>query len=612
MLAATALAGLAVAGQTFGSVTAADVDETSSPKMPYIVMADSTYDSKLKSIAHGGVIKRELEVVGSVAVELTPEQAAELDAVPGVLVTPDLVVRPTQTTDTTTTTTREATAVFPQTTGAAALAEHGVDGRGVTVAVLDTGIAKLPEFGTRIVGGVDLSGELNPYADSYGHGTFVSGVIAGHSATYTGEAPGARLLSVKVAGATGATRMSTVIAGIQWAITTKPIYGTRVLNISLGADASTSTTVSPLNWAVEKAWQAGIVVVASAGNDGPSPGSISKPGDDPLIITAGATDDQGTPSPDDDTMTSFSAAGPTWVDGWFKPDVVAPGKSLLSLRVPGSTIDTTYPGGRVGDRFFKGSGTSFSAAVVSGAAALVVQNNPTASPDNVKGRLLMTAGKPPVGNPFVDGYGIVDAATAATAQGIVFNQSHVTRWGGTSPAGPDGTVPLGSAWNGSAWNGSAWNGSAWNGSAWNGSWNGAWNGSWNGSAWNGSWNGSWNGVAWHGSWNGSWNGSAWNGSAWNGSWNGVAWNGSAWNGSAWNGSAWNGSGWNGVAWNSSLWAGSAWNGSAWNGSGWNGSAWNGSAWNGSGWNGSGWNGSWNGSGWNGSWNGSGWNGSGWN
>jgi serine protease AprX len=591
LLATTAVAGLAVAGQALGSVSAAVDDESSGARHAYIVQTDNAYTARLNSLVHGGFVNRDLPLVDGVAADLTDGQAASLARIPGVTVTPDVVVRTHQVVETPT---REATAVFPQATGADRVTARGVDGSGVTVAVVDTGITRLPELGNRVVGGVDLSGEFNPYADNYGHGTFVAGVIAGKSPAgsgegYVGEAPGAKLLAVKVAGASGETRMSTVIAGISWAILTKPVYGTKVLNISLGADATPSTTVSPLNRAVEKAWDSGIVVVASAGNYGPGNGSIAKPGDDPLVITAGASDDRGTATQLDDTIPSFSSVGPTWTDGWFKPDLVAPGKSVVSLRTPGSTIDTDHPEGRVGTKYFKGSGTSFSAAVTSGAAALVLQANPGSTPDAVKGRLLATAGKGPVGNPFVDGFGLLDVAVAAYAPGIVFNQANVTRFGGTSLADSTGTVNLGSAWNGSAWNSSAWNGSAWNG-AWNGS-------AWNGSGWNGS---GWNGSGWNGS---GWNGSGWNGSAWNSAWNSSGWNGSAWNGSAWNGSAWNGSAWNGSAWNGSAWNGSGWNGSAWNGSGWNGSAWNGSAWNGSAWNGSGWNGSaWNGSGWNGAWN----------
>ena len=147
-----------------------------------------------------------------------------------------------------------------------------------------------------------------------------------------------------------------------------------MLNISLGAIPTSSTVVNPLDQAVETAWQAGITVVASAGNAGPFNGTILSPGDDPLAITVGALDDNGSTDPAAATATTFSSAGPTNIDGWFKPDLVTSGRSVVSLRAPGSTIDTLNPSARIGNANFVGSGTSFSAAITSGAAALVIQN----------------------------------------------------------------------------------------------------------------------------------------------------------------------------------------------------------------------------------------------
>ena len=591
--------------------------QTADPTATYIVHVPSRADAGVgvaqsKVTAVSGTVRDDL--AEGVVADLTATQAAALRSDPTVAVSADTAVTFDAVTASTTTT-RAATDVFHTVTKADALVAGGNDGTGRVVAVLDTGIAPLADFAGRLLPGVDLSGENNPNLDSYGHGTFVAGLIAGNGASsagrFKGEAPGASLVPIKVSGASGAVRTSTVIEGLDWAIAHKATLHIDVLNLSFGTDASESTTTSPLNAAVERAWQAGIVVVTSAGNYGPTNGSISKPGDDPLVITVGATDDNGTVPTTDDTVPSFSSVGPTWADGWFKPDLAAPGRSVVSVMAPNSTIAAQHPEGFVAPANFRGSGTSFSTAIASGAAALILNANPTASPDNVKGRMLGTAAPGPVGNPFVDGHGVLDARAAAGASNIAFSQSNVVRSGQSVQDQGPAEAWAASSWNGSAWNGSTgpgpWTGSAWNGSGWNGS---GWNGSgWNGSGWNGS---GWNGSGWNGS---GWNGSGWNGSGWNGSaWNGSAWNGSAWNGSGWNGSGWNGSGWNGSGWNGSGWNGSGWNGSAWNWSAWNGSAWNGSGWNGSGWNGSGWNGSaWNGSGWNGSgWNGSGWSGSGWN
>jgi serine protease AprX len=476
----------------------------------------------------GASVGVNLGFVNAATAQLTPLQVTLLQLVPGVVLTPDVNVA----LQGTFASTRAPAAVYPEQTGASSLWSQGDTGAGVNVAVLDTGIdAALPDLAGRVVGGVDLSGGGNPFVDSYGHGTFVSGLIASDGASsdgqYMGEAPGAGLVAVKVAGASGQTDLATIIEGVGWTIANAATDNIRVLNMSLGYVPLESTAIDPLDQAVEKAWDAGIVVVASAGNDGPDNGTIFSPGDDPLVITAGAVDDQGQTNPADDVMTTFSAVGPTSPDGWFKPDLVAPGRSVVSLRDPGSTIDTDYSSARVGSANFVGSGTSFSAAITSGAAALVLADHPTDTPSMVKAALLGTTTPGPVGDPFVDGHGILDVAAAAAAAPMNVFESPVTLptlngttvslentwvlsswdpalWAGLSVSVPVVTSPLGTglSWTGATWNSSAWNSSAWNSSAWNSS---------------------------------AWNSSAWNSSAWNSS----AWNSSAWNSSAWNSSAWN-------------------------------------------------------------------------
>src|SRR5436853_592102 len=321
---------------------------------------------------------------------MTDGALAALRTDPSESVSPDLPVVITQVAPAPPT--RAPAAVFPQLTGADQLVAAGITGQGVTVAVLDTGISRLPDFTGRLVGGVDLSGEGNPFKDSFGHGTFVSGLIAGNGASsagaYKGEAPGARLVSVKVAGASGVTDVATVITGINWVVANKARLGIGVLNISLGTIPTTSTVLNPLAQAVEAAARAGVVVVVSAGNAGPFNGTIMSPGEDPLVITVGALDDDGTAAAGDDSASDFSSVGPTMVDGWLKPDVATSGRSVVSLRTPGSTIDTQFPSARVGRANFVGSGTSFSAAITSGAAALVLSSGADPVPDLVKGRLL--------------------------------------------------------------------------------------------------------------------------------------------------------------------------------------------------------------------------------
>jgi serine protease AprX len=491
----------------------------------YIVSAPSgALGTVLNAVAGvGASVGTTFPFVNAVTAQLNSFEVTLLEAVPGIVVTPDITVN-VQGSDGPSG--HSPSDAFADQSGADQLWAHGDTGAGVNVAVLDTGIQALPDFSGRMVDGVDLSGGNNPWQDSYGHGTFVAGLIAGNGASsngaYTGEAPGAGLVSVKVAGASGQTDLATIIGGVGWTIANSSTDNISVLNMSLGYLPIESTVADPLDQAVEKAWESGITVVTSAGNSGPGNGTILSPGDDPLVITVGAVDDGGKSNPANDTMTTFSSVGPTNPDGWFKPDLVTSGRSVVSLRDPGSTIDAQNPSARVGSTNFVGSGTSFSAAITSGAAALLLSADPSYTPNTVKGTLLGTTVSGPVGNPFVDGHGILNATAAVSSVPMTLNQpvpTVLTQLGQMVDLEAAGAM---SSWNPDNWTGSHWNGSHWNGSTWNGS-------HWNGSTWNGS----------------TWNGSAWNGSTWNGStWNGSTWNGSAWNGSAWNGSHWNGSTWN--------------------------------------------------------------------
>jgi serine protease AprX len=219
-----------------------------------------------------------------------------------------------------------------------------------------------------------------------------------------------------------------------------------------------------------------------------------------------------TPSTADDEMNNFSSAGPTTRDGWAKPDLVTSGRSVVSLAAPGSAIANQYPSARVGPANLVGSGTSFSTAIASGAAALVLADNPGITPNEVKARLLGTTAPGPVGNPFVDGHGALDAYAAATAGPMDFNQSATGLVGALLGA----TVSLSPSGSADTWNLNLWSGL----SVSQGSGGGA----------------NWNGLSWSGA---DWNGWAWASRAWNdGGWAGSAWNGAVWAGAAWDSSAW--------------------------------------------------------------------------
>jgi serine protease AprX len=192
----------------------------------------------------------------------------------------------------------------------------------------------------------------------------------------------------------------------------KDNFGIRVLNLSLGTDSNQTYRTDPFNYAVERAWDAGIAVEVSAGNRGPDPGTISKPADDPWVITVGATDDRGTRTLGDDRLPDFTGRGATSADGLPKPDVAAPGAHIISLRAPGSTVDNTYPW-YVDGSYRRGSGTSMATGVVSGAVALMLQANPTATPNRVKYALTATARDTASDDVLAVGAGVVDAYRAS-------------------------------------------------------------------------------------------------------------------------------------------------------------------------------------------------------
>lgn len=483
----------------------------------------------------GGTVLQQFQLVNAVEALVPTLLEPVLAALPGITVTPNVSVSVQSSTQESTRPHTPSDA-FLQQTGATQLAAAGDTGQGVTVAVLDTGIDQLPDFSGRLIGGVDFTGENNPYQDDYGHGTFVAGLIAGNGASsggqYSGEAPGAKLASIKVAGATGLTNMATVMDGVEWAVDNQSAYGIKVLNVSLGFQPFSSTVLNPLDMEVEAAWNSGIAVVTSAGNAGPFNGTILSPGDDPLAITVGALDDMAQNSVSSDEMNEFSSVGPTSPDGYVKPDLVTSGRSVVSLAAPGSTIYNSFPSARIGSANFVGSGTSFSAAITSGAAALVLADHPNDSPNQVKAALLGYTNPGPMGNPFVDGHGALNAYDAATGPALTYNQSILGLI--ASLLGSTVTLSISNSYD-------TWNASLWVGVTWPQPGNGL---SWNSYYWNGS---DWNGLTFN---DGAWSGRQWNGAAWNGQqWTGSAWDGRQWNQSAWNGAAWTGRQWNESAWN---------------------------------------------------------------
>ncbi|MDY6877771.1 MAG: S8 family serine peptidase [Chloroflexota bacterium] len=391
---------------TLLAVTLVSATPAVSPSVRVIVQGTSVDDAAAAVRANGGLVTAEVSIISAVVAKVPQGCLSRLAETPGVVrVTLD---RPVQASGG-----RSRVDVeFTKAVGVQEVWDTDNLGTGVTVAFLDTGID--PTFtdlrrppngrGNRILAYYDaLSGRLynsrrllRSPRDPNGHGTHVAG-IAGNSAyerqdgEYRGIAPAADLVAVRVLDETGVGTYADVIEGIQWVVDNKDTYNIRVLNISMYATVFAPYWADPFNLATMAAWQAGIVVVACAGNDGPAPLSVGVPGNTPYIITVGAFTDNYTPEDfGDDYIPPFSATGPT-LDAFVKPDVIAPGAHVISLMRRNTYLNGQYPENRVNGRYFRMTGTSMSTAVVSGIAALMLSEDPDLTPDEVKYRMAITA-----------------------------------------------------------------------------------------------------------------------------------------------------------------------------------------------------------------------------
>ena len=508
-------------------------------------------------------------------------------------------------------------------TGANAMWERGVTGKGVDVAVIDTGIARVAGLDApgKVIDGPDLSFDSqDPYlahTDAFGHGTHMAGIIAGNDvpanaprncrscygkSPYTDEtkfvgiAPEARLVNVKVGAFDGAVDVSQVIAAIDWVVQNKnatvpgaPALNIRVISLSFGTDSLQAASVDPLAHAVEVAWKAGIVVVAASGNDGKAPGPMGNPAISPLVIAVGASNPAKTESVSDDVIAKFAEHG----TAERSVDIVTPGISVISLKVPGSFVDLNVTSGKVGTRFQRGTGTSQSTAVVAGLAALLIQQYPAATPDQVKAMLKANAKplKPAGAKSWYAGSGsaYVGSFTNATPLPVVAPQVATGKGIGTLE-GSRGTyhvmsngVPLageidifGKPWDAvpmaaltearATWSGGTWNGSEWTGGGFvvDGATATPQTATWAGARWSGV---RWSGVRWSSS---DWAGVRWS----DGEWDGVRWSGVRWSDMAWDGVRWSGVRWSGVRWSSGSWDGVRWSSSgSWDGVRWSHSSW---------------------------------------
>jgi serine protease AprX len=433
----------------------------------------------------------------------------------------------------------------------------GIDGRGVGVALIDTGVVPVPGLpASQIVNGPDLSVESQVpklrYLDGYGHGTHLAGIIVGNDpeAGYVGIAPKAKLTSVKVASSTGAVDVTQVMAAVDWVVAHKnddPANPIRVITLAYGTDSTQDARMDPLTYAVENAWRNGIVVVVAAGNAGSTSHKLTNPAADPYVLTVGSVSNDGTSSRKDDDVSTFTS----WALG-RKVDLVAPGESIVSLRNPGSYIDVKYPTARVGERLFRGSGTSQATAVTAGAVALLLQKRPNLTPDQVKDVLKDSGDRLRGGNAHNAGVRELNLGkafvepsffshvqwwnTPGTGTGSIEKSrgsSHLTDNGVELKGERDLFGPLSSReWAaqsaaGKAWKGGVWMGRRMAGDGWTGT-------SWASRTWAA---GTWPGTSWSSSpWfsESDWDGRYWAGRYWAaGSWSGRFWAASAWKANDW-------------------------------------------------------------------------------
>ena len=392
-----------------------------------------------------------------------------------------------------------------------------------TIAIVDSGIdpAHTADFGSRVIGQVNI-GSLTPNSpgDGYGHGTFVAGIAAGAAPGMAGAAPTANLLSVDVMNDNGQSTVGDVIKACDWILANKSTYNIQVANFSLHATNRASVMFDPLDAAVEKLWLNGVTVVAASGNyatdaaNTPS-GVPFAPGNDPFVITVGASDIGTKLNLSDDTVAPWSAWGYTG-DGFMKPELSAPGRYMIGPVTQGGGLALSRPDKVVKPGYMQLSGTSFSAPIVSAAAAMLKAQHPSWGPDQIKGALMVSALPAPLAPQGSLGVGEVNIATAR----LLHMQNPPNPNAGLDhfiKSATDGTQVFdAAAWQSAALANAAWNDAAWADAAWS--------------------DAAWADAAWG---DAAWADAAWSDAAWaSAAWGDAAWSDAAWSDAAWSDAAW--------------------------------------------------------------------------
>jgi serine protease AprX len=368
-----------------------------------IVQQSPGADVRAAIRAQGATVERSIDLIHGLAVRATAAGAARIARLPGVsAVSLDAPVRGASAPPDDT----ALGSAYNASIRSGVAWSRGYTGRGVGVAVIDTGIrGDLPDFqvsdtdhSSRVVASAVVNPGASTADDAYGHGTHVAGLIAGNGldrpagdplrGKYSGVAPDARLISVKAGDEQGNATVLDVIDGLQFVVDHRADLGIRVVNLSLSSSVAESAATDPLDAAVESAWLKGIVVVAAAGNRGNASDAVQyAPANDPWVISVGAVNDKATKGIEDDVLSSWSSRGTTQ-DGFAKPDVLAPGAHLVSTIPAGAAYQQQCPQCQVDGSYFRVGGTSMAAAVVSGAVADVLAAHPDWTPGQVKAALV--------------------------------------------------------------------------------------------------------------------------------------------------------------------------------------------------------------------------------
>ncbi len=424
----------------------------------------------------GGEITKDLHIINAFAAELPAEAALKLARNDGVRwVSLDAAVErsgkpaPAPTYPTTNT--------YLDTLRVRDAWNLGVNGSGIGVAVIDSGVSPIQDV--TVKRSVSFNPNSTNVTDTFGHGTHVAGIIAGNGALSSGKfqgvAPGVTLVSLKVSDDAGMAYESDVVAAIQWVYDNKATYNFRVVNVSLNSTVEQSYHTSPLAAACEILWFNGVVVVVSSGNaDDRWNYANTAPANDPFVITVGAADEKATPNYSDDAIAPYTAWTVT-ADFHLKPDIFAPGTYIISTLSGHSSWDDIAPDRVVDGNYFRLSGTSMAAPMVTGAVALLLQDEPNLTPDQVKYRLLKAtnralthyhkATRTTFSFPYLDVYATVTGTTTSSAN--TGQNASMLLWSGTDPVTWSSVAWNSVAWNSVAWNSVAWNSVAWNSVAWN-------------------------------------------------------------------------------------------------------------------------------------------------